>query len=477
MVTDPGYEPVIGLEIHAQLRTRTKLFCGCLADFGAAPNTRLCPVCMGLPGALPTLNRQAVALAVRAALGLGCRIGARSVFTRKHYFYPDLPKGYQITQGDFPLGTDGTVHLAAGMDSSVLERVIRVERLHLEEDTGKSVHHAEYGLVDLNRAGIPLIEIVTLPDLRSSQEASDCLGEIRNVLMRLEVCDGNMEEGSLRCDVNISVRKSSGELGSRVEVKNLNSFRFIRRAIGYEQARQAEILRSGGQVQPETRGWNEREGKTYTLRSKVSSNDYRMVDEPDLLPLDLSRDWVRKQQAQLPELPYQTRKRYASLGLSRDMVITLHSQKWLMDLFDEVMELGLEPSGVANFLATEVLRDAGQGAPIRAWQVGELMGLVAEGTISGKQMKELYGWVKSTDESPRQVAAERGLRCVADESTVFLVCERVVTSNAQMVHKYRQGKKGLMGYFMAEVMKQTQGSADPRVATAILQRMLEEEQV
>ena len=466
------YEPVIGLEAHAQLRTRTKAFCGCRCVFGAEPNTHLCSVCLGLPGALPVLNREAVVLAVRGALGLGCEIQLRSAFARKHYFYPDLPKGYQITQTDQPLARGGEVRLPGDAARGLQDRTVRIERVHIEEDAGKSVHRAGEGLVDLNRAGVPLIEVVTAPDLGSGQDAARCLEEIRAVLMVVGACDGNMEEGSLRCDVNVSLRRAGGEPGARVEVKNVNSFRFVKRAVDFEVERQRREIEAGRAVVRETRGWDEREGRTVAQRSKEDSDDYRYFADPDLPPLVLTSSWVEAQRHGMPELPAERRRRFVSLGIAADAAVALSSQEWLARLFDGVVEAGIDARSAAGFLLTEVLRDAGRAPSVAAWQVVETLGLVRDGEISGKQAKELYGMIRGSGASPRDVVAARGMRREADEEVVRGICERVVGSNPGQVAAYRKGKTGVLGFFMGAVMRETGGSADPRLTDGILRGLL-----
>jgi len=474
MSSDHEYVPVIGLEAHAQLRTRTKAFCGCRCVFGAEPNTHLCPVCLGLPGSMPVLNREAVVLAVRGALGLGCEIQLRSAFARKHYFYPDLPKGYQITQTDQPLARGGEVHLPRDDARGLQDRTVRIERVHIEEDAGKSVHRAGVGWVDLNRAGVPLIEIVTAPDLGSGQDAARCLEKIRAVLMAVGACDGNMEEGSLRCDVNVSLWRAGGEAGTRVEVKNVNSFRFVRRAVDFEVERQSRELRAGRAVVRETRGWNEREGCTFAQRSKEDADDYRYFAEPDLPPIVLTSSWVQAQRDGLPELPAQRRRRFLALGVAVDAAVVLSSQQWVACLFDGVVEEGIDAQAAASFLMTEVLRDAGRASssPMAVWQVVEILGLVRDGAISGKQAKDLCGMTRGTGVSPRDVVAARGMHRVGDEDLVREICERVVGSNPNQVDAYRKGKRGGLGFFMGVVMRETGGSADPRLTDEILRGLL-----
>ncbi len=469
-----AFEPVIGLEAHAQLRTLTKAFCGCRSVFGAEPNTQLCSVCLGLPGALPVFNREVVVLAVRAALGLGCEIQLRSAFARKHYFYPDLPKGYQITQTDQPLATGGTIELPGDGASGLQDRAVRVERVHVEEDAGKSIHEGGVGLVDLNRAGVPLIEIVTAPELGSGQDAARCLAEIRAVLMAVGACDGNMEEGNLRCDVNVSLRPAGGEPGTRVEVKNVNSFRFVKRAVDFEVERQRRELEAGRVVVRETRGWDEREGRTFVQRSKEGADDYRYFADPDLPPLVLTAAWVEAQRSAMPELPAERRRRLAELGVAPEAASVLSSQEWVARLFDDVIGAGIDARVASSFLLTEVLRDVGRPSsrPMAAWQVVEILELVREGTISGKQAKELCALTRGSGSSPREVANARGIKREADEGAVRVVCERVFHANPGQVAAYRKGKTGVLRFFVGAVMRETGGSADPRLTDEILRVLL-----
>jgi aspartyl-tRNA(Asn)/glutamyl-tRNA(Gln) amidotransferase subunit B len=424
---------------------------------------------------MPVLNREAVVLAVRAALGLGCEIQLHSAFARKHYFYPDLPKGYQITQTDRPLGKGGEVQLPGDAERGLPNRTVRIERVHVEEDAGKSVHRAGVGLVDLNRAGVPLIEIVTAPDLTSGQDAARCLAEVRAVLMAVAACDGNMEEGSLRCDVNVSLRRAGEAPGTRVEVKNVNSFRFVRRAVDFEVERQRRALEAGRAVVRETRGWDEREGRTFAQRTKEDSDDYRYFAEPDLPPLVLTSWWVQAQRDGLPELPAQRRRRFIEMGVTADAAVVLSSQEWVARLFDRVVEGGIDARAAASFLLTEVLRDTGGRAlssPMEVWQVVEILGLVRDGAISGKQAKDLTGIVRGSGASPRDVVAARGMHRVADEDVVREICERVVGSHPGQVKAYRKGKTGVLGFFMGAVMRETGGSADPRMTDEILRGLL-----
>ncbi len=473
-----AYEAVIGLEVHAQLTTATKLFCGCSTAFGAPPNSHVCPVCLGLPGALPVLNARAVALAARAAAALGLTVHERSVFARKNYFYPDLPKGYQISQYDQPLATGGVLDLA--LEGGEVRRV-RIERIHMEEDAGKSRHGAGVAEVDLNRAGTPLMEIVSAPDLRSGAEAAQYLRSLREVLMFVGVNDGNLEEGSFRCDANVSIRPQGSEkLGTRCEIKNVNSFRFVQRAIEVEIARQEAVLAGGGRVVQETRGWNEREGKTFSLRSKEDAHDYRYFPDPDLPPLVLDPAAIAAAVGECPELPDAKRERYRKLGLTPYAAGVLTGHPAVAALFEAVHEaVGGDANRVANLIQAEVLAGAQVDGlvarfPVSAGQLAELVKLVDEGTISGKQAKEVFAAVAGSDRSPSAVVAERGMGVIKDEAALEALCRSILAANARQAAAYRAGKTSLLGFFVGSVMKETRGSASPALVNEILTRLLAE---
>jgi aspartyl-tRNA(Asn)/glutamyl-tRNA(Gln) amidotransferase subunit B len=481
---DSGYEAVIGLEVHAQLLTKTKQFCGCANSFGAEPNTNVCPVCLGLPGALPVLNAEAVTMAVRTALALDCTIRPRSVFARKNYFYPDLPKGYQISQFDLPFSEHGSLAIPR---NGHLEKV-GITRVHMEEDAGKNLHGVASAegrsVVDLNRAGTPLIEIVGEPDLRSADDAVAYLKRLRDILVALEVNDGNLEEGSFRCDVNVSVRKR-GEttFGTRVEVKNVNSFRNVHRAIEHEIARLTTLAETGETFKQHTRQWDAEAGRTHFLREKEGSDDYRYFPEPDLPPLVLDDDLVEKLRRSLPELPEARRARFVStfkLSPYDAEVLTGHPK--IGDYFEEILRAReADPAWAkraANFVMTEVLAEVevrGLRAtfPITSAQVTELLALVEAGTISGKQAKELYAAVKGTDASPAAVAKERGMAQVSDSSVLEAICKQVVDASPKQVAAYRGGKTGTLGFFVGQVMKETKGSANPGLVNDLLKKLLD----
>ncbi len=472
------YEVVIGLEVHAQLLTQSKLFCGCSTRFGGLPNSNVCPLCLGLPGTLPVLNRAAVRMAVRAALALHCTVQTRSVFARKNYFYPDLPKGYQISQFDQPLATDGFLDVTTGDGM----RRVGIIRIHMEEDAGKNVHGVGGdSLVDLNRAGVPLVEIVSAPDLRSSVEAATYMRNLRDVLVFLRVNDGNLEEGSLRCDANVSIRPiGETALGTRCELKNLNSFRFVQRAIESEVARQTALVDGGGHVEQETRAFDPDTGKTRTLRSKEEAHDYRYFPEPDLPVLVVPSELIDEERKSLPSLPVELRATYQEkLGLSEQAAATLTQHPEYVRFFDAVCRYFPEPVKASNFMLTEVLRGAkphGVQAKftVTPEQVAEILVAVEKGEISGKQAKELLGMIEGTSQRPRDVMAQRGMKVVSDLGALEGICRTWLDKNPQQVAQFRSGKTGVLGFFVGQVMRETRGAADPKRVNEILVRLLGE---
>jgi aspartyl-tRNA(Asn)/glutamyl-tRNA(Gln) amidotransferase subunit B len=472
------YEPVIGLEVHAQLMTKSKIFCGCSAEFGAAPNTRTCPVCLGMPGVLPVLNRTVVEFAVKMALATRCRINLMSNFARKNYFYPDLPKGYQISQYALPLAEKGYVDI----ETDAGEKRIGLIRIHIEEDAGKLVHdeHMPSSYVDLNRAGVPLIEIVGEPDIRSPEEAALYLRRLHETLVYLEICDGNMEEGSFRCDANISLRPKGREaFGTRAELKNLNSFRHVQRALEYEIKRQAYILESGGEVVQETRLWDDARGVTLSMRSKEEAHDYRYFPDPDLVALHVDEAWIQEVAATLPELPLEKRERFVrEYGITPYDAGLLTMTRPLAAYYEEVVRACGKPRPAANWVKGDLLRLLNEdradirACPVSAASLGDMICLIEEGAISGKMAKDLIEEMYKTGKSPRTIIEEKGLVQITDEDALARVVDEVIAANPNQLAQYRGGKDKLFGYFVGQVMKATQGKANPQLVNDLLQKRL-----
>ena len=452
-----NYEAVIGLEIHAQLQTQTKIFCGCSTAFGAPPNAHVCPVCLGLPGALPVLNRRAVDLAIKAALALGCDVQRESVFARKNYFYPDLPKGYQISQYELPICIGG--HLEIEVEGEL--KRIGITRIHMEEDAGKLVHADVAGLgdgsgVDLNRACTPLLEIVSEPDLRSADEAVAYLKKLHQIVVYLGITDGNMEEGSFRCDANVSVMPAdSDKFGTRAEIKNVNSFKFVKQAIEYEIERQIELIEEGGKVVQETRLFDPATGETRSMRGKEEAHDYRYFPDPDLVPLVISDDWVADVQLDLPELPEAKRSRYlAELGLTTYDAEVLTASRELAEYFEACLAAGAQAKGAANWVMGEVTRglnDAGlaiAACPVAPGQLVELLKLIDAGTISGKIAKTVFDEMWQSDKAPAAIVEEQGLVQVSDTGEIEAIIDGIMAANAGQVEEYRGGKEKVFGSSM-----------------------------
>ncbi len=481
------FEPVIGLEVHAQLLTRSKIFCGCSTRFGAPPNSHTCPVCLGLPGSLPVTNRDAVGMAMKAGLALGCRINMHSILARKNYFYPDLPKGYQISQYEHPVAEDGAVTLPLGQgdpsnhEGTTEKKRIGIIRVHLEEDAGKSIHlPAGDTQVNLNRCGVPLIEIVTHPDICSSQEASDFLSFLRRVLLYLGICDGNMEEGSLRCDANISVREvGSGRLGTKVEIKNLNSFRFLQKAVDFEIGRQVDVLEGGGALQQETRLWDEDLQRTSVMRTKEEAHDYRYFPDPDLMPVVVSEEWLQQTRGEIPELPDVRSERFVEeYELSQEDALLITHSREFADYFERAVQSNHQPRSIFNWmmgaLTAHLKRDeVGLGeCRISPQDLAQLVRLVDQGTISGKTAKEVFEQMYRTGGSPEEIVAEEGLTQISDAAQLEEVVDSVLGSNLVQVQRYRDGKEGLIGFFVGQIMKETGGQANPKLVNQMLRKKL-----
>ena len=468
--------------MHVQLLTRSKIFCGCSTRFGAPPNTNTCPVCLGLPGALPVLNREAVEKAIKTALAIHCRVNRLSRFARKNYFYPDLPKGYQISQFDQPLAEHGwiLIHLEGSP-----EKRIGITRLHLEDDAGKSIHDGypdsyEKTYVDLNRSGVPLIEIVSEPDLRNSEEAYDYLTRLKQILLYLGVSDCNMEEGSLRCDANVSVRPcGQKEFGVKTEVKNLNSFRYLQKALDYEIARQAQVIEGGGKIEQETRLWNVQLGRTMGMRSKEYAHDYRYFPEPDLLPLIVSEEWQEEIRKTIPELPDAKRHRFMErYGLREYDAEVLTATQEMADYYEKAAAKSSDPKLAANWVMVELmgaLNAVGKTiteSPVSPEALADLLALIQDGTVSGKMAKSVFERMFSAGSSARAVVEELGLRQITDDDEIRRVIRQAIESNPKQLEQYRAGKAALFGFFVGQVMKATGGQANPQKVNELLKEEL-----
>jgi aspartyl-tRNA(Asn)/glutamyl-tRNA(Gln) amidotransferase subunit B len=484
------FEAVMGLEVHAQMLTKSKIFCGCSTEFGKPPNSNTCPVCLGLPGSLPVINKQAVAMAVKAGLALGCRINSRSLFARKNYFYPDLPKGYQVSQFELPLAEAGKVTLWSGERSpsgkvqNYSRKTFGIIRVHLEEDAGKSVHlPGRDTYVNLNRTGVPLIEIVSEADFRTSQEAYDYMVYLRRTLLYLGVCDGNMEEGSLRCDANVSVRpRGQSRFGTKVEIKNLNSFRFLQKGLDYEIQRQIDLIKRGGVVRQETRLWNDEQGKTFAMRSKEEAHDYRYFPEPDLMPIHLAPPWLEEIRSEIPELPEERRQRLVNeYGLTDEDALQVCQTREFADYFEGAARIRRSPRSVLNWMMGDLTRYLKRdnreisNCPVSFESLARLVGMVEEGSISGKIAKEVFERMYSTGASPGDIVASQNLGQISDQSELEKVIEAVLAANQGQVKAFRSGKEGLLGFFVGQVMRETRGQANPQLVNDMLKSKLREE--
>ena len=476
------YEPVIGLEVHAQLLTDSKIFCGCSTRFGEEPNQNSCPVCMGFPGVLPVLNRKVVEFAIRTGLAAHCEIARYSRWARKNYFYPDLPKGYQISQYELPLCRNGYIEIESGQ----ARKKIRLTRIHMEEDAGKNIHdvRGDYSLVDLNRAGVPLMEIVSEPDIASAEEAGRYLKNLRAILQYLEVCDGNMEEGSFRCDANISVRPSGAkELGTKVEIKNMNSFKAVEKALEHEIKRQIETLSEGGRLQQETRLWDAEREVTRSMRSKEFAHDYRYFPEPDLLPLVVEEKWIEEIRAGLPELPEQRRERFASqYGLPPYDAELLTARRDVADYFEAAVKAHSNPKAISNWVMGDLFRVIKEKRlddklRIAAWPVAperlaEMVRMIDQGKISGKMAKGLFEEMLETGEAPDKIARAKGLEQVSDTGSIEKAIEQVLAAHPKQASDYRGGNEKVFGFLIGQIMKATQGKANPQIVNEILKKKL-----
>lgn len=472
------YEVVIGLEVHAQLKTKSKIFAPDGTEFGKEPNSQTCPITLGMPGVLPVLNKEVVNMGILTGLALNCEIPERCKFDRKQYFYPDLPKGYQISQYDEPICVNGYLDLHG--------KRIGITRAHLEEDAGKLVHAgaagiagSAYSLVDLNRAGTPLLEIVSEPDMRSSDEAKEYMEELRNIVRYIGVCDGNLEEGSMRCDANISIMpKGSKTFGTRAEIKNVNSFKALQRAIEYEIDRQIDIVEEGGEVVQETRLWDDNEGITKSMRGKEDAHDYRYFPEPDLMPLKISREWVEEIRSKMPELPRAKRQRYMDIGLSEYDAAVIVEQMGLALFFDKVLELGGNAKIAVNFIMGEIAAYLKEekleitDTKLTPENLAELISLIEKGTISNNIGKQIIIDMMKTREMASAIVEKRGLSQINDENAIKEIVQKVVDTNPNQAEAYRGGKVQLLGFFVGQVMKETKGRANPKTVNELLKEIL-----
>ena len=473
------YEAVIGLEVHAQLLTKSKVFCGCSTEFGKPPNTNVCPICLGHPGVLPVLNKKAVEFTVLMGLAVNCRINEKSVLARKNYFYPDLPKGYQISQYELPVCEDGFI----AVDSDGSQKKIRIKRIHLEEDAGKSIHDQGYEtLVDLNRCGTPLMEIVSEPDLRTAKEAYSYLYKIRQIVQYLGICDGNMEEGSLRCDANISVRlKGEDKLGTKTEVKNMNSFKSVERAINHEIGRQIEILEEGGEIVQETLLWNADLNEAFSMRSKEEAHDYRYFPEPDLLPVVVSEQWKKEIAERLPELPDERKEKLISKYILPEYDVEILTQtKSVADYFENVVSFTNDFKSASNWIMGDVLKVINEQKidikdfPVPPDKLAKLINLIGDGIISGKIAKEIFPIMLLEEKDPETIIKEKNLIQITDVSSIENIVEKIIESHQDEVKQFLDGKEKVLGFFVGQIMKETKGKANPKLVNELLHKKLNE---
>ena len=473
------FEAVIGLEVHAQLNTQTKMFCSCSTKFGKPPNTQVCPVCMGLPGVLPVINKQAVEYALKLALALNCKINLKSIMARKNYFYPDLPKNYQISQYELPLAEGGAVEI----EVNGIKKKINLVRIHMEEDAGKLIHDEKqpYSYVDFNRAGVPLLEIVSSPEISSPEEAVAYLKTLRRILRYLEICDGNMEEGSLRCDANVSVKpKGSEKFGTKVELKNMNSFKHVERALNYEIKRQIGLLMEGKEIVQETRLYDEATQTTHPMRGKEEAHDYCYFPDPDLIEIQIEESLLKKLEAELPELPKIKKERFLkTYNLTPYEVDILIEEKSLAEFFEKTVKIYPNPKAVSNFVLTEVLRYLNRDGKdisetnLKPENLAQLLELVEKEVISITIAKQIFPEVYERGVKPKKIVEERGLVQESSEEKLKGICEEILAQNPAEVKKYKAGKKGLLGFFVGQVLKKTKGKANPKVVNKILTELLE----
>lgn len=472
------FESVIGLEVHAQMLTNTKIFCGCSTKFGSAPNTQTCQICIGMPGVLPVLNKKALEFTIKTGLATNCKISSYSRFARKNYFYPDLPKGYQISQYELPICEQG--HIEILVDGEI--KKIGITRIHMEEDAGKNIHEGggSYSYVDLNRTGVPLMEIVSEPDIRSPKEAAEYMKKLRTILRYLGVCDGNMEQGSLRCDANVSVRPiGQKEYGTRAEVKNINSFKFVEKALEYEIKRQIKVIEGGGKVIQETRLWDANKGITESMRGKEEAHDYRYFPEPDLVPIIVEQRWIDEIKSSLPELPDIKRERFVSeYGLPEYDADLMTSEKSLSDWYEEAVKAGGQPKAVSNWIMGELTRllneenKSIEDSPLSPAQLAAMLKLIDKGIISGKIAKTVFEEMYKTGKNAELIVKEKGLVQISDSSEIEKAVDKVIAKNPKEVERFKAGDEKLLGYFVGQIMKATKGKANPQIVNELLKKKL-----